>query len=318
MTSRMPESARALANKRRSAFGFIGGLLSRRSSSEREEIQANNASRLFVDCSMETNLGLHREENEDSIGFQAFTNSDLRRGEGFLAIVADGMGGHVNGKEASRLAVETVMRVYAAERRRSPRKALEVAFKRANAAIVRASGKSGSPQRMGTTCTAISIESGRAIFAHVGDSRLYFWRAGELIQVSSDHTMVSRMVADGLISQEEAERHPDRNVLLRALGVDVHAEPDILSIDHDLNDGDMFCLCSDGLSGLVDASTIARALGEQNTTAACRVLLEAALANGGYDNISVGVIRVQSEDPLRLGRPVKDTRQSQSLGGEEE
>lgn len=267
---------------------------------------------------METDLGLRREENEDSIGYKIFPASGVRRGQGILAIVADGMGGHVNGKEASRLAVETVMRVYSARRLGSPRKALDSAFRHANAAIVKASGKSQSPRRMGTTCTAISIESGRAIFAHIGDSRLYFWRAGELVQLSSDHTVVSRMVADGLITQEEAERHPDRNVLLRALGVEELGAPDMISVDHALMGGDVFCLCSDGLSGLVQASAIATALGEESPSTACRALVDAALANGGHDNISVGVIRVLSGDTLRPGRVVKDTRQSQSVGEEEE
>lgn len=314
MTARVPKPDGSSFRLGRSLFGLFGGYLLQPS---RARSQGGVAD-LFVDCAMETDLGLHREENEDSIGYQIFPALGARRGQGVLAIVADGMGGHENGKEASRLAVETVMQVYAAGRLRSPRKALEYAFQRANAAIVKASGNSRSPRRMGTTCTAISIESGRATVAHIGDSRLYFWRAGKLTQISVDHTMVSRMVIDGLISQEEAERHPDRNVLLRALGVEQHVEPDILDIDQDLSEGDAFCLCSDGMSGYVEASTIAEWLGEKSSSTACRALLDAALAGGGGDNISVGVIRVRSGEPHRPAGVVKDTRQSQSFGGEEE
>lgn len=223
-----------------------------------------------------TDIGRVRQLNEDSC-YQP------RKGERFCA-VADGMGGHNAGEVASALAVET----YANHMRgveRITAEALRAAVARANDAVYRASQESPEVSGMGTTFSALAMEGKCAFIAHVGDSRVYLARRGALMQVTIDHTLVEEMVLKGLITVREARVHPKRNIITRALGTEPRVEIDMLQLD--LRPGDVFFLCSDGLTNHVPEREILRAIQSgMGWQEKLRHLVGIALENGGQDNIT--------------------------------
>jgi protein phosphatase len=223
-----------------------------------------------------TDIGRVREKNEDSYLV-----------EEPLFAVADGMGGHKGGDVASQLALETI--------EGEPTADLAKRLRDANAAVFERSQSDRSVTGMGTTVTAVVVEGTSALFAHVGDSRAYLLRAGDLRQLTDDHTLVARMVKSGEITEAEAEVHPHRSVLTRALGT----EPDVIVDEFDvaLTDGDRLLLCSDGLTGMVTEEQIVAILSAApDPQDASNRLVRAANRAGGVDNITVVVIDVEAED----------------------
>jgi PPM family protein phosphatase len=232
-----------------------------------------------IDAGVATDIGKVRERNEDSFLVDPP-----------LYAVADGMGGHRGGEVASELALETVEALS-----RSGRGSLSDQVREANRAVFERSMTDRTVSGMGTTLTAAMVDDSGAHLAHVGDSRAYLLRAGALRQLTEDHTLVNRMVKAGEISTDEAETHPHRNVLLRALGT----EPDVKvdSEDVPLIDGDRLVLCSDGLTGMVTEDQIQAILETTPSPqdAATR-LVRAANRAGGIDNITVVVLDAHDED----------------------
>ena len=223
-----------------------------------------------------TDIGRVRQLNEDSC-YQP------ERGERFCA-VADGMGGHNAGEVASALAVKTYADYMRAVERITA-EALRAAVVRANDAVYRASQESPEVSGMGTTFSALAMEGKCAFIAHVGDSRIYLIRRGALMQVTMDHTLVEEMVLKGLITVREARVHPKRNIITRALGTEPRVDIDMLQLD--LRPGDIFFLCSDGLTNHVAERDILRVtLGESDWQEKLRKLVAVALENGGQDNIT--------------------------------
>ncbi len=213
---------------------------------------------------------------------------------GLLAVVCDGMGGHAGGKEASELAVATIVEIVeAAPPATTPRAALQRAIEEANARVW-AMPTAEAGYRPGSTVVAILVHAAGAEVAHVGDSRLYLVHAGAISQVTRDHSMVQQMVDHNLIRAEDAAKHPDANKILRALGiakeveVDVRAEPIVYAA------GDVFVLCSDGLSDLVEPAEILQIAGSQPPAQAAGQLVDLANARGGHDNITAMVVRMKS------------------------
>lgn len=245
---------------------------------------------------METHVGLVRGSNEDAVGYAIFDGQEGPRRAGLVVVVADGMGGSVHGEIASRLAVGAVMSVFSSEPPMPPKFALAQGFEDANAAILKACRDDEDLRGMGTTCTALAIEAGYAYLAHIGDSRAYHLRNGAITQISEDHSLVAQLLKDGLITAEEAAIHPDRNVILRALGLDADERPDLWASGLAVESGDVFCLCSDGLSNLVDMETIGLTIATLEPESACFALRDAALEAGGTDNISIGIFRVLSPE----------------------
>ncbi|MBR5430695.1 MAG: serine/threonine-protein phosphatase, partial [Firmicutes bacterium] len=143
---------------------------------------------------------------------------------------------------------------------------------------------------MGTTLTVIWEDGDRVLLGHVGDSRAYRLRGEQLTQVSQDHSLVAEMVRDGLLTQEEADRHPYRNIITRALGTDEEVEPDILELDK--QPGDRFLICSDGLTEYVKDQQLLEILTAQGMEQAADTLLGLALSGGGRDNISLVLAEV--------------------------
>ncbi len=225
-----------------------------------------------------TDIGRVRERNEDSVLVDPP-----------LFAVADGMGGHRGGQVASQVAVET-MEHLASEGRGS----LAEQVRRANRAVWDRSLEDEHLSGMGTTLTAARIDGTSALLAHVGDSRAYLLRDGILQRLTSDHTLVERMVRSGEITEAEADVHPHKNVLTRALGTDQEVEVDEESIS--LTDGDRLLLCSDGLTGMVTEDQIQAILETSaDPQRAADRLVRAANRAGGIDNITVVVLDAVGE-----------------------
>src|SRR5690349_17797834 len=252
------------------------------------------SSRLHFEAAMRTHVGAVRSLNEDVILYATDAAADQR---GALALVADGMGGHAAGEVASRIAAETVRSVYF-QRDGSVFSVLGAAFAAANRQILDWAADHPECAGMGTTCTALALRDDGAWIAHIGDSRAYLLRDGDLRQLTPDQTLVAQLVSEGKLSVEEAARSPVNNVLLQALGMGPAIEPVIRTHPQQVVPGDILMLCSDGLSGLVSEQVIASIAARMSPHDACAALIDAALRAGGHDNISVGVFRAQTEAGL--------------------
>jgi len=251
---------------------------------------------------MRTDPGLVREANEDAVAW--ITPQDQAAAKGSLAIVADGMGGHAAGEIASAIAVEVIQRVYYDLKAPVP-KVLETAFTTANRAILAYAEQHPECRGMGTTCTALAFHDGRAWLGHIGDSRAYLLRNGQIRQLSEDQTLVAQLVSEGAITPEEAASSPVQNVILQALGAKAQIEPIIGSDGLALEPGDVLILCSDGVFNMVDEPTIADVAGRLPPQEACDALIEAALAAGGHDNASLGIFAVQADAQAK--KPMEPT-----------
>lgn len=257
-----------------------------------------------------TDVGQAREVNEDA----------FHLGDSVFA-VADGMGGHVAGEVASNTALEPIAALdgHVYSDAGEARTALREAVVEANEAVVAKAVDDPQFQGMGTTLTAVLVEGRRAHIAHVGDSRAYLFRDGAFSQLTTDHTLVQRMIEEGRLTPEEAARHPQRSVITRAIGVEPDVDVDAVSLD--LVPGDVIVLCSDGLSGPVDDEAIAEmlepvAVGEDEdvppderthhaeTTA--ERLIEAANRAGGPDNITVVVLEFEELPTAPAPRTLND------------
>ena len=247
-----------------------------------------------IDASVQTDKGCVREINEDSGRMVRPADPALLAAKGTLVVVADGMGGHSAGEVASQMAADVVSRLYY-ETRAEPGQALRRAVEEANRQINEAAAADESKHGMGTTCTALALCGGRAYAAHVGDSRLYMLRAGQLYQLSEDHSAVNEMVKLGIITKEQARTHEDKNVILRALGTVAEVEVSVLE-PLAVREGDRYLLCSDGLHDLVLEGEIASVLSEsEDIHAAGERLIALAKERGGHDNITVGIIAIMPE-----------------------
>jgi len=225
-----------------------------------------------------TDIGKVRDTNEDSF---------ICRPP--LFVVADGMGGHVAGEVASRMAVETVSSCFDGLRDAEPQALLSKAIAQANRRIFRMAQENDGYAGMGTTVTAAFVEGGRLYWGHVGDSRLYLLRAGELKQITEDHSLVGELVKKGNISAAEALLHPHRNILTRAVGTGEHVKVDTGSFA--LLPGDRVLLCTDGLTNMVADEDIAATLQQGGDGAALLAgLVAKANAAGGLDNITAIIV----------------------------
>lgn len=225
-----------------------------------------------------THTGMVRDNNEDTV----FPDSSGESKGPAVLIVADGMGGHVAGEVASRLAVNA-----AASAQVEPVDRVAAGNRAIREEVAREPGLEG----MGTTMTLLSLEpDGIARIGHIGDSRAYLYRKGELEQITEDHTVAGELAALGQIAPEEVESHPQRHMLTRTLGLTRFVDVDDLEIQ--LEGGDRLILCSDGLTEMVDDKGIRRIVSEGTPDDATWALIEAANSAGGVDNISVVVVDV--------------------------
>jgi len=233
----------------------------------------------IVDSAGVTQTGNVRRSNEDSY---------LMRSPLFM--VADGMGGAQAGEIASRMCAEAFAQADLIGP--APTDVLRATIQVANSRILERSRSDPDAAGMGTTVTAAFMDDGGTIaFAHVGDSRAYLLRDGNLQRLSDDHSLVGELVRKGELSETDAERHPQRSVITRALGTDESVEVDTFEVR--AQDGDLFLLCSDGLNTMVPEPAIADIMaGGGGAAAIARQLVRAALAGGGEDNVTAIVFRV--------------------------
>jgi serine/threonine protein phosphatase PrpC len=229
-----------------------------------------------------TNVGLIRPQNEDSYHCKHP-----------LYVVADGLGGHAAGEVASALVVDRLREVTVAEdaSAEQAQQDLAEAVRDANRQIHRSATEDPEHAGMGTTVTAAIHVGDKLCFAHVGDSRAYLFREGKLEQITEDHTPVQRAVRAGVISAEEALRHPSRHVLAQAVGLDVDVDVDTPAVE--MESGDRIVMCTDGLTDPVPDADMQRLLaGFDTPQAAVDGLITAALNGGGPDNVTLIVIDV--------------------------
>lgn len=265
-----------------------------------------SAAELNVIAGMVSDIGCRREINEDFGLYEIPAPDSPNAKKGVLAVVADGMGGHAGGEVASRLAAEVVRRAYYSAPA-PPGESLRLGFTEANRVIREAVRRYPTLAGMGTTCTALAILDGEAFSAHVGDSRLYLVRDGGIYLMTEDDSEVMDRARRGLLSRAEAARHPDKNVILKALGTHPTVLPAIWEAPIAGRDGDRFLLCSDGLHDLVGDAEMLDAVLSLPTEEACRALVELARSRGGHDNITVGVLFLSSVSAK--SKNVRETRE---------
>lgn len=227
-----------------------------------------------------TDVGCVRQVNEDSI----FENSDK-----CLWAVADGMGGHEVGDVASRKIVEILERIEPQPSLSDYVDAVEDALLHANQALIEYAQIMFNNETMGSTAVCLVVVNHVGVCLWVGDSRLYRSRNQQLHQLSRDHSQVAEMVQMGLITEEDAEHHPHRNVITRAIGVEKQLYVDINVFSTQV--GDSFLLCSDGLYNAVPRNNIEAAMRIRDPEECALTLMKQALDNGAQDNVSVIVVR---------------------------
>lgn len=255
-----------------------------------------------------TDVGRQRELNEDSV----FVSPHV-------FVVADGLGGHKGGEVASALAIETISPLAELTPSESAGQ-LSAAIFSANRTILGRARSDAAVAGMGTTITAVVIDGPKAHLAHVGDSRAYLIRHGGIEQLTEDHTMVGRLVREGRLSPEEAERHPQRSMLTRALGSESSVRVDESQIP--LLAGDRLLLCSDGLTNMLSDAEIGQHVRDgKDLQEICDALIDAANARGGIDNITAALIEMpntlEGSDPAAIrsvGSSVDDARPQRRSG----
>lgn len=252
-----------------------------------------------------THRGMVRSENQDSIYLS-------RQGANFphLFLVADGMGGANGGRTASSMAVDIFSRHFFDNwRHLGEEESIRLAVRKANAEIYAQSLKDDALHGMGTTLVGLVVlQSARALVVNIGDSRCYLFRGQCLRQISEDHSLVQEMKKSGKLTEKQARKHEMRNILSRALGVEPEASEDIFHVN-DLQENDLFLLCSDGLHGPVSQEAMHRVLAQpHDIPQKVHELQTLAIENGGPDNISVVLVRVH-------GQALKEGAQ-ETIGGE--
>lgn len=249
-----------------------------------------------------THPGLRRDSNEDAYA----ARPDLG-----LFLVADGMGGHAAGEVASKVTADTIEAFANDTRARDTNRTwpfpfepalsidanrLKAAFRLANRQVAARMETQQELRGMATTASAVLVDERDAVMhaaiGHVGDSRVYLYRDGELRQLTDDHSWVGEQIRSGAMSDADARRHPWRNVVTRAISGGADPEVDVIELE--MKAGDRLLLCSDGLSGVVSTEDMGRLASGPALEAACEALVDAANAAGGPDNITAVLIEISA------------------------
>ena len=252
-----------------------------------------------------THVGRVRKANQDAYCALLAPNTPV--GVGGVLAVADGMGGHQGGERASQMTIAGVVRLLGKGQPPPASDSLPPASADGRLAQIRdavahvndevlAAASTPETRGMGTTLSLAVIEGATLSVGHVGDSRVYLHRNGNLAQLTPDHSWVAEEVARGALSPEEARKHPRRNLITRAIGIGPSVEPHTFAAE--LEQGDILLLCSDGLHGLVGDEQIGAVLSGKEPKEAADALVDMANAAGGNDNITAVVARVTSVEPL--------------------
>lgn len=234
-------------------------------------------------------IGNVRKAQEDSHDMAALTPN------GDVFVVCDGMGGHVGGKQASSIAVKSIIEYLKADKYSQPLQALNDALQYANMQILGYANAHPELKGMGTTACIVLLQDSEAYIAHVGDSRIYLYLGKEkqLHRVTKDHSFVQTLVDAGQITDDEAEHHPNKNRILKALGIKPALEPSFNAVKP--KNDDVFLICSDGLSGMISDKVIGEIMSKDvSLRQKGDLLINSALDAGGLDNITIELIKISS------------------------
>jgi protein phosphatase len=242
-----------------------------------------------------TDIGRRRSNNQDSKAVLPPSGSQQYRTRGWLFIVADGMGAHAAGEEASRIAAERVPLVYEKLSGRSPPLALRRSIEQTNAEINAKGEGAAEFKGMGTTCTTLAILPRGALVGHIGDSRAYRIRGTTIDQLSRDHSLVWELESSGGLTREQAAGAAPKNIITRSMGPHAQVEVD-LEGPFAVEEGDVFLLCSDGLSGQVTDEEIGLVTAELEPREAADALIGLALVRGAPDNVTIVIARAGPEE----------------------
>lgn len=244
---------------------------------------------LSIRFGAKTDVGQVRSENQDDYG--RFPEVRAERNGDQVFIVADGMGGHEDGGQASRAAVEAIRDTYFTDREASVEERLRRAVREANRRVYEFAQSGEVPKRMGTTCTVLALVHEEAYLAHVGDSRAYRIGKKGITQLSRDHTLVEALMREGVLTADEAAQHPQRHALVRAIGIQPEVEVDVEHLDPP-QAGEAFLLCSDGLARVKDAE-MRDIVRTETPQQAAESLVRMANDRGGHDNVTVLVVKIE-------------------------
>src|SRR5580704_8843942 len=270
---------------------------------------AANSSMLDIEFAQLSDVGRVRPHNEDYLGHSEAPTPERGRSHGWLFVLADGVGGQSQGEVASHAAVESVLANFReAGRGEPPLGLLGRLVQQANGRVFEvALGAARAVAGMATTIVACLLRHDRVAVAHVGDSRCYLLRRGEIETLTRDHTMANEQVRLGVISRQEADEGETRHLLSRSLGGGLFVS--VETSEHQVFPGDVLLLCSDGLHGAVPPAEIQKILAPASTDLeiAARQLVEIANERDGSDNVSVQLIRVRGVERVGMyrGRPYK-------------
>ncbi|MCB9833437.1 MAG: Stp1/IreP family PP2C-type Ser/Thr phosphatase [Planctomycetes bacterium] len=251
-----------------------------------------------VEIAIKTHVGMVRSENQDHFGVCLPSGPEEEKRKGALVVVADGMGGHSGGQIASHTAADAMVSTFKASKLQAMQDLLEESILAGNEAVKKKQESNPQLREMGTTCVNTLIRGDSLMVAHLGDSRCYMFRGHENAQVTRDHTYLNELIDIGLLTPEQAEGHPDKNIITRCVGMSQRLE-----IDYNhrtIERGDIFAMCSDGLSNLVKLDEVGEIVRKNEPEKACEILIDLANKRGGDDNITVAVIRINEipeEDP---------------------
>ena len=252
--------------------------------------------RTRVTIAAKTDLGRVRENNEDKFDFFASEDDRVLASKGQVFVVCDGMGGHAAGQIASELSAKTFIDVYMHFPSADPTMGMVSGVKAANRFVCDIGRSIPSRRGMGATLSALIILQDKAYTVQVGDSRVYRLRKDVLEQLTVDHSWVEEVVRAGVMSRHDAENHQNRHVIMRAIGADLEVEPDVTCFD--LEVGDLFLVCSDGLLNHVNDDRIGEIMRTSGIAEATWKLVGEALQGGGSDNTTVFLVRVDAIDPV--------------------
>lgn len=245
----------------------------------------------FISIGSVSHRGVVRKDNQDCCDY-CIPGEDLRS-RGVLLIVADGMGGQSGGATAAKLAVDVLMMEYYRCETHDVLEALQYSFRRANEEIAERAREEAELRGMATTLTAAVVKEDRLYYAHVGDSRGYFISDRKITQFTTDHSFVADLIRAGVITEEEAETHPKRNVITRAVGAEVDLKVDVPQKDFKIREDEYILLCSDGLYKVLKDEEIRSFFDRfQAPEQLCDEMVKQAIARGGPDNITVMIARI--------------------------
>ena len=234
-----------------------------------------------------TDIGRKRKVNQDYVYASDLPVGNLPN----LYIVADGMGGHKAGYLASSYAVQTIVESIEKSTETRPALILQKAVRYANYRLFEKAAEREEYQGMGTTLVVLTVYGNEALAVNIGDSRLYEISGGEIVQISEDHSLVAELVRKGELSPVEARRHPDKNIITRALGIQDEAQLDLFPFH--VEPGDRYLLCSDGLSNMVEDTELCRIISQEKALSEIGAeLILTANGNGGLDNIAVVLVEI--------------------------